>query len=139
MQYIMSPVESIMQVVTYMIYNFLADVVVFVHFSFIVLVVFGGLVVLRKPRFIWVHLPILIWGVLIEFFGLYCPLTPLEKWLITKSGKVAYNGAFTDHYLLKFIYPEGLTRESQITLGIIVLVINLLIYYFYFTSRSKTQ
>lgn len=122
-----------------MIYSFLADIVVFIHFSFIVLVVLGGLIVLRKPRFIWVHLPIFIWGVCIEFFGLHCPLTPLEKELITKSGQLAYEGAFTDHYLLKLIYPEGLTRESQIVLGIIVLAINLIIYYKYFTSKSKIR
>lgn len=122
-----------------MIYSFLADLVVFIHFSFILLVVFSGLLVLRNARFIWVHLPIFIWGVLIEFFGWYCPLTPLEKWLITKSGQLAYDGAFTDHYLLKYIYPEGLTRQSQIILGIIVLVINLIIYSIYFASKSKSQ
>ena len=58
-----------------------ADVVVGVHAAFVIFVVLGGLLVVRWPRLVWVHLPAVAWGVLIEFAGWTCPLTPLEKYL----------------------------------------------------------
>ena len=65
----------------------LADLVVIVHGLFIVFVVAGGLLVLRWPRLAWVHLPAAAWGVLIEWSGWICPLTPLENALRRAAGE----------------------------------------------------
>ena len=43
--------------------------------------------------------------------------------------QVGYCGGFIDHYLLPILYPESLTRLGQITLGIIALTVNLLVYW----------
>jgi hypothetical protein len=106
-----------------------ADLIVVLHFTFILFVVLGGLLVLRWPRLAWVHLPSVLWGTLIELSGLLiCPLTPLEHLLRRAAGGVDYEGGFIDHYLVPLIYPPGLTREIQIVLGILVLVINAFAY-----------
>jgi len=60
-------------------YRSLADLVVLVHFAFLLFVVLGGPLVLRWPGVAWVHVPAALWGILIEFSGWICPLTPLEN------------------------------------------------------------
>ena len=57
----------------------LIDLIVFLHFAFVVFVVLGGLLVLRWPRAAWVHIPAVAWGALVEFTGWICPLTLLEN------------------------------------------------------------
>jgi hypothetical protein len=75
-----------------------------------------------------VHLPTAVWGVLIEFGGWLCPLTPLENWLRRRSGGAGYAGGFVEHYVLPVLYPSGLTRGVQLALGLIVLVVNVAVY-----------
>ncbi len=109
-------------------YRTLADLVVIVHFGFVLFAVLGALLALRWPRVVWVHVPAAVWAAFIEFAGWICPLTPLEKWLRMRSGGAGYRGGFVDHYLLPILYPEGLTRDTQIILGLLVLLLNLAIY-----------
>ena len=51
----------------------IADVIVLLHFAFVAFVVLGGLLALRWPRIAWLHVPAVIWGVLVEFTGWICP------------------------------------------------------------------
>lgn len=111
-----------------MIYRWLADFVLVVHLVFVAFVVLGGLVVLRSPRLAWLHLPAAVWGILIEFAGWICPLTPLENALRARGGEAGYGGGFVEHYVLAALYPAGLTREVQFMLGFLVLAINVAIY-----------
>ncbi|MBP0631956.1 MULTISPECIES: DUF2784 domain-containing protein [unclassified Cupriavidus] len=106
----------------------LADLVVIVHGLFIVFVVAGGLLVLRWPRLAWVHLPAAAWGVMIEWSGWICPLTPLENALRRAAGEAGYSEGFVERYLLPLIYPVGLTPAVQLWLGLIVLVVNVTVY-----------
>jgi len=39
-----------------------------------------------------------------------------------------YPGSFLDQYLAPILYPGGLTRGTQIGLGVLVLVVNIAIY-----------
>jgi len=111
-------------------YGFAADLVAVLHFVFILFVVFGGLLVIRRPKAAWAHIPTAVWGVLIEFTGLICPLTPLENRLRRAGGEAGYGGGFIEHYLIPLIYPAGLTRELQVLLGVAVLLINVSFYGF---------
>lgn len=111
-----------------MIYRTLADLVLVVHLAFVVFVVVGGLLVLRYPRLAWIHIPAAIWGVLIEFVGWICPLTPLENAFRARGGEAGYGGGFIEHYVLAALYPAGLSREVQFVLGSVVLALNLAIY-----------
>jgi hypothetical protein len=111
-----------------MIFRWLADGVAVLHAAFVAFVVLGGLLVLRWPRLAWFHVPAAVWGVLIEFGGWICPLTPLENALRARAGQAGYAGGFVEHYVLRVLYPEGLTREVQWVIGTVVLVLNALVY-----------
>lgn len=111
-----------------MLYSLLADLVLVVHGLFIVFVVAGGFLVLRWPRVAWIHLPLAAWGAWVEFANDICPLTPLENSLRRAAGEAGYEGGFLERYLFGMIYPEGLTREIQIVLGTLVILVNLVVY-----------
>jgi hypothetical protein len=114
----------------------LADLVVVAHFLFVLFVIFGGLLVLRWPKVAYVHLPVAVYGVLIEFIGWVCPLTPLEKRLRESAGQQGYEGGFVEHYILPVLYPSGMTRGVQLVLGALVIGINLAIYLVIARKRS---
>jgi uncharacterized protein DUF2784 len=118
------------------LYGFLADLVVGIHFVFVLFVVLGGLLVLRAPWVAYVHVPAALWGAAIEFGGWVCPLTPLEHWLRGKSGNAGYTGGFVEHYILPLLYPSALTRTVQIVLGLLVLAINLAVYGYLIRRRQ---
>jgi Protein of Unknown function (DUF2784) len=105
-----------------------ADVVVVIHLLFICFVVAGVLLTWRWPRIVWVHLPAVIYGALVEFASLTCPLTLLEDDLRRRAGEAGYSGGFIDHYLIKVIYPAGLTPGMQIGLGLLLLLVAILGY-----------
>ena len=111
-----------------MLYRLLADLVLIVHFAFILFAIFGGLLVLYRFKVIWLHLPALLWGAAIVGLGGICPLTPLENTLRNMAGLQPYSGSFLEHYLLLAIYPPGLTREIQILLAVALIVLNMLVY-----------
>ena len=121
-----------------MIYRALADLVLALHLVFVLFVVLGGLLVVRWPRAAWLHIPAAIWGVLIEFTGWICPLTPLENSLRTRGGAAGYNGGFIEHYIQPLLYPAGLTRSTQVVLGSLVLALNLTAYGI-MVSRMRSQ
>jgi hypothetical protein len=120
------------------LHSLLADLVVAVHFLFVVFVVLGGLLVLRWPKLAYVHIPAAIWGVAIEFAGWICPLTPLEQWLRRQAGQGTYPGGFIEHYILPLLYPSALTRNIQLLLGLLVLAVNLAIYGYVFRKRYRS-
>jgi hypothetical protein len=106
----------------------LADLVVLLHFAFVIFVVFGGLLALRWPKVAYVHLPVAVYGTLIELVGWICPLTPLEKRLRESAGLEGYEGGFVEHYILPVLYPAGLTRGVQLVLGVLVIAVNISMY-----------
>jgi len=109
-------------------YLVLAHLVILAHLAFIIFVLLGGFLVFRKRWWALLHIPVFLWGALISFGGWICPLTPLENWLRVKGGELGYHGGFIEHYLLPIIYPRNLPRGVQITMGIAVLILNLVIY-----------
>ena len=119
-------------------YRFLADLVVGLHFLFVLFVVLGGLLLVRWPRLVWIHLPAAVWGAVIELGGWICPLTPLENMLRARAGEAGYEGGFIEHYILPVLYPGNLTRGIQLALAAVVIVVNLGIYgYVFRRARSR--
>jgi hypothetical protein len=117
-------------------YRAAADLVLALHFVFVMFVVLGGLLALRWPRIAWIHVPVALYGAIIEFVGFTCPLTPLEKWLRQRGGEAGYAGGFIEHYITATLYPAGLTRDVQLTLGIAVLAINAVVYVIWWKRRQ---
>lgn len=111
-----------------MFYQLAADAIVLLHFSFILYAVLGGLLAYKWLWLVWLHPPAVIWAAVMSLAGWICPLTPLENTLRAAGGGGHYSSGFIEHYILSVIYPAGLSRELQITMGIALLVVNALVY-----------
>jgi len=122
-----------------MLYQFFADTVVLIHLAFTIFVLFGGLLIFFRVWIIWFHIPAVIWGAVIEFSGRICPLTPLENWLRIKGGGDGYTGGFIEQYIIPVLYPAGLTREIQVILGIMVVIINMIVYGIFFAKLIRRK
>ena len=122
-----------------MIFKVIADFVVVVPFLFIAFVVFGGFLVLKWRKVAILHMPCVLWGGLVEFRAWICPLTPLENYFRDLAGDAGYAGGFISHYLTPLVYPEGLTREIQISLGVGVLAVNLCVYGLVLVNRTNRK
>ena len=107
----------------------LADLVILVHTSFIVFVLLGGLLAFRWRWMPLAHLPAVVWGAAVEFFGWVCPLTPLENLLRRAGGGAGYSVSFIERYLVPLVYPAELTRELQFLLGGSVVTVNAAVYF----------
>ena len=111
-----------------MFYRLAADAVVLLHFGYAIFVVAGGLLVFRWRWIALLHLPAVIWGVLLEFFGWMCPLTPLELRLRAAGGQTAYSGGFVEHYIQPVLYFVDSDVIVQFAIGSFVILVNLAIY-----------
>jgi hypothetical protein len=120
-----------------MIYRLAADLALLAHFAFIILVVGGGLIVLRYSWFAWIHIPAAFWGAFVELTGRICPLTTMENYFRLRAGQEGYDVSFIEQYVLPVIYPAGLTRDIQFILAGIVIAINAIIYTAILLRRKK--
>lgn len=111
-----------------MMYTLLADTLLVIHFIFILFVIFGGLLALYKIWFAWLHVPMAMWGSVVNVMGWICPLTPLENKYRALAGQSGYETGFVEHYIAPLVYPEGLTYELGLAVGGFVIVWNIMIY-----------
>lgn len=119
-----------------MLYDVLADLVVVIHFIFILYVMLGAFLAFKWIKSLYLHIIVLAWGAYIEFTGTICPLTPLENWLRHEGQQQGYEGGFIQHYIIPLVYPEALTRSDQIVLGAALIAINVVIYSAVFFRRQ---
>jgi len=119
-----------------MMYPLLADLVLIAHLAFVVFVLCGGLLVLRWRWIAWLHLPAAAWGAVVEFSGWICPLTPLENWLRARSGEVDYEQDFVARYMIPLLYPGDLTRDLQLLLSTVVVVLNTVVYWWLWRMQA---
>ena len=118
-------------------YELFANLTLIAHLIFILFVIFGGLLFFIFSKVLYIHLPALLWGIYIELTNSVCPLTYFENWFLNKAELATYSNGFINKYLYPIIYPEGLTNNTQIYLGITLIVINILIYGFIFKNFQR--
>lgn len=111
-----------------MIYRIVAEFLVLLHLFFIIFVMLGGVLAFKWHWLALLHLPAAAWGAIVEYRGLICPLTPWENRLRELAGQEGYSEGFIEHYIMPIVYPAGLTREIQTTLGTIVVLVNVVVY-----------
>jgi hypothetical protein len=121
------------------IYAWGAAAVALLHLAFIAFAVGGAGLLWRWPRLAWLHLPAALWAAYVEFSGEWCPLTPLENRLRALAGTQRYAGDFIEHYLVALIYPAGLTREHQLVLGALAVLINAALYAAWLATRRGSR
>ena len=119
-----------------MAYRILADLVLTLHFCFVLFVVFGGLLALRRRWIALLHLPAVIWGILVECFLLACPLTTLENSLRYLGGESGYTDGFINHYISAVLYAN-ISPQFRITLGLLLIGLNMLVYWYVFRQGSS--
>jgi hypothetical protein len=117
----------------------LAGAIVVGHMAFVAFAVVGALFAVRWPWMAAVHVPAAAWAAYIELSGGICPLTPLENALRARAGLDAYSGDFVARYLLPVLYPEGLTRDAQLVLSLLVVVVNVGLYAFVYRRRRSVR
>lgn len=115
----------------------LADLVVVLHLAFILFASLGGLLVFKWRWVAWAHVPAVVWGVFIELTGRVCPLTPIETSLREAAGQEGYEGDFVEHYIVPIVYPQALTFDIQVALGILLLALNAVIYAWVWRRRTS--
>ena len=110
-----------------MIYKLLAQFTIFLHFLWILFLIFGVLFALRWPKIALLHLGGLIFSLVLNSFRWYCPLTYLENYLRRLYDvKSAYGGPFTATYLERLVYPglpEDFIRVGEISFVIVYMAI----------------
>jgi len=112
-----------------MLCKILADIVVLVHFLWIVFLFLGAVWGVKNKVIRVFHLSGLFFAILIQVFGWYCPFTHLEFWLRSKHDPaLTYTGSFVIYYVEKVIYLE-LSQTTIFIFTIIICVYNTLFYF----------
>jgi Protein of Unknown function (DUF2784) len=107
--------------------SLLVDITVVVHFLWILFLIFGFVFALKGSRIAYVHLGGLMFALILNALGWYCPLTYLEYSLRSiHDTHPGYSTSFIARGLEKVIYPdvpENLLRGGEILLTVLYLVV----------------
>ncbi len=106
-----------------MLYKITADIIVLLHFLWIIFLILGAFI---GRRYKWVkifHIAGMGLAVIIQVFGWYCPLTYLEVWLKqVHDPSQGYSGSFIINYVQKLVYIELSGKISLTATAFIVLM-----------------
>jgi len=111
------------------VFSILADIVVFIHFLWIVFLIIGAIFGVRCLVAKIIHIAGLAFSIIIQTFGWYCPLTHLELWLrIRHEPMQTYTGSFIIHYVEQTLYME-ISRRNVFIITILLVIFNIWIYW----------
>jgi hypothetical protein len=114
--------------------SLLVDITIVVHFLWILFLVFGFVFALKGSRIAYVHLGGLMFALVLNALGWYCPLTHLENYFRSiHDAHSAYSTSFIARGLEKFVYPD--VPENLLRGGGIFLTAFYLIVYGYWAKR----
>ena len=103
-------------------YQLLAELVMLLHFGFLVYVALGGFLAWRWPWAIVPHAAAVVWGALSATVGIPCPLTGWEDAARREAGELGLPRGFIDTYLTGVVYPEEHLLTAQLLVAALVLV-----------------
>ena len=99
------------------LYSLIADAILVIHFTFVVFVVFGFMLILigLSARWSWVHNSIFRMAhlgavgfvVLQAWLGQLCPLTIWENELRRRAGQSGYTETFIEHWLRDILFYQA--------------------------------
>lgn len=111
-----------------MIYRVLARGIVALHAAYAIFAVFGGLLVLRWPWLLIVHVLAVLWALATLFLDFGCWLTHWEKALWRRGGVEPYPEGFLQHHVLRTNFTAERARRYHAMLGGAVLALNVVVY-----------
>ncbi len=111
-----------------MIKRIAPELVLALHFAFVLFAVFGGFLAFVDARWLWVHAPAVLWSAVVNFKGWTCPLTPVEQELRRRASLVGYEGGFVAHYIAPLVYPAGMPRRLELVAAASITLWNALVY-----------
>ena len=112
----------------------LADIVVALHLLWILFLVFGFVFALKRSKIAYVHLGGLLFALVLNVMGWYCPLTHVENALrVLHDIHSPYSTSFIMRYAEKLVYPD--IPENALRGGEIVLTMVYLLVYAYWAGR----
>jgi Protein of Unknown function (DUF2784) len=125
----------------------MADMIMLIHFSFIVFVVVGQCLIMIGYHRKWhwtvnrlirgVHLAAVLYVVVQAWAGKWCPLTLLENRYREAAGQEVYRTAFIQHWVGRVMYydaPQWVFTLIYTLFGSLVLV-----YWFLSEKRFRTR
>jgi hypothetical protein len=125
-----SPAGAIVRVVLALV---AAAVVAAGHMAFLVYLVLGGFLALRRIGWIWPHLGCTAWSIHSTLTQGSCPLTSLEKELLARGGATPYEDSYIAHYLAGTVYPA----EYEVAVWLASVVIALASWALVLTRRRR--
>jgi hypothetical protein len=119
------------------VYRLLGDAVIILHLLWILFILFGLFIGIKYGRLIWVHLGGLVFTLILNIGGCFCPLTYLENHLYSLyNPQLAYAGSFIGQNLQKLIYLD--VDEAYLRIAAVIWVaINLGGYALLFKKRKS--
>ena len=108
-------------------YRAMAASVLSIHAAYIAWFIFGAFFTRGRPRLAALHVATLVYGVIVEIFDFWCPLTALENWLEVRGEVSTYRGPFLLHYLDVVVYPN-IPPDLLVAGAVAVCSLNLWIY-----------
>ena len=112
------------------------DLVILLHFFWILFLVFGFLLVRVRPKIAILHLAGLLLSFLLNVMGWFCPLTYLENYLrgLHDPGST-YPATFVARHVQRIIYPD--LPEKVIRIGEMAFVGIYVLFYTYMAKKSR--
>jgi hypothetical protein len=120
-----------------MVYRLFGDAVMILHFLWILFILFGLFIGVKYRQFIGVHLGGLVFTLVLNIGGWFCPLTDLENYLYgLYDPRLSYAGSFIGRHLRQLIYLD--VDEAYLRTGAVLWVaLNLCGYALLFKKRKK--
>lgn len=85
----------------------MADLTLIVHFFWILFLILGFVFALTRSKIALLHMAGLLFTLILNLVGWYCPLTYLENYLYALNDpRSAYTGSFIINYLQHIIYLD---------------------------------
>jgi hypothetical protein len=117
----------------------LANAVALLHGTAVVFMVSGSLLALRRPRVLWLHVPVSLVILGLYLTGSHCPLTDLELWLRERAGAPAYRGGFVGRYLTEPLGFPIRATSTQVGIYVVAFLPNAIGYGLLATHRLRNR
>jgi len=110
-----------------------ADLILFIHLSYVGFVIFGLLLTLlgwwrgwswvRNPWFRLAHVVAILIVAVSAWFHLDCPLTVVENDLRARGGAAGYEGSFMSHWMREILFYDASPMAFTIAYSVFALAV----------------